>query len=145
MAWLQRDIALSPRSRGFHLITREIVQALPELAAIRVGLLHVFLKHTSASLTITENADPDVRTDLETAFNALAPESFPYVHTCEGPDDMPAHVKASLLDSSVTVPVRDGRLVLGTWQGICLCEHRNRGGSRQLVLTLQGDEEGKKV
>ena len=140
MAWLQRDIALSPRSRGIHLIAREIVQALPELASIRVGLLHIFIKHTSASLTITENADPNVRIDLESAFNELAPESFPYVHTCEGPDDMPAHVKTSLLGSSVTVPVRDGRLVLGTWQGICLCEHRNSGGSRQLVLTLQGEE-----
>jgi len=139
MAWLQRELVLRPYSRGFHLITREIVQALPELAGIRVGLLHVFIQHTSASLTITENADPDVRTDMESSFNALAPEDFPYVHTCEGPDDMPAHVKASLLGSSVSIPIRDGRLVLGTWQGITLCEHRNRGGSRQLVLTVHGD------
>lgn len=139
MAWWQRELTLSPRSRGFHLITRDIVQGLPELAGVRVGLLHVYIQHTSASLTITENADPDVRTDLEAAFNALAPEDFPHAHTCEGPDDMPAHVKASLLGSSVTVPVRDGTLVLGTWQGICLCEHRNRGGSRRLVLTLQGE------
>jgi len=140
MPWLQRDLALRPHSRGFHLITREIVQALPELSGIGVGLLHVFIRHTSASLTITENADPDVRTDMESAFNALAPEDFPYVHTCEGPDDMPAHVKASLLGNSVSVPIRDGRLLLGMWQGICLCEHRDRAGARQLVLTVQGDE-----
>ncbi|MBL8850043.1 MAG: YjbQ family protein [Planctomycetaceae bacterium] len=139
--WLQRDVTLAPRSRGFHLITRDIVQALPELSGIRVGLLHVFIRHTSASLTITENADPDVRTDLESSFNALAPEDFPHIHTCEGPDDMPAHVKASLLGSSVSIPIRDGRLAVGTWQGICLCEHRNRGGGRQLVLTVQGEVE----
>jgi len=145
MIWLQRDAKLLPRARGFHLITREIVQALPELQGITVGLLHIFIRHTSASLTITENADADVRTDLESAFNALAPEDFPYEHTCEGPDDMPAHVKASLLGSSLTVPVRDGRLVLGTWQGICLCEHRNRGGTRELVLTLQGTGPGENV
>lgn len=139
MAWSQRELQLPPRSRGFHLITREIVHAMPELAEIRIGLLHVFIRHTSASLTITENADPDVRTDLETSLNSLAPEDFPYVHTCEGPDDMPAHVKASLLGNSVTVPVREGRLTLGTWQGICLCEHRDHAGSRGLVLTLQGE------
>jgi secondary thiamine-phosphate synthase enzyme len=138
--WMQRDVTLSPRSRGFHLITRDILQALPELAGIRVGLLHVFIRHTSASLTIAENADPDVRTDLEASFNALAPEDFPHVHTCEGPDDMPAHVKAALLGSSLSIPIRQGRLALGTWQGICLCEHRNHGGARQLVLTVQGDE-----
>jgi secondary thiamine-phosphate synthase enzyme len=139
MAWVQRELALTPRSRGFHLITRDVELAMPELSAIRLGLLHVFIQHTSASLTITENADADVRTDLEASFNALAPEDFPHVHTCEGPDDMPAHVKASLLGSSVTIPIRDGRLALGTWQGICLCEHRNRGGSRRLVLTAQGE------
>jgi secondary thiamine-phosphate synthase enzyme len=139
MPWFQKQITLPQRRRGFHLITREIVQALPELANIRVGLLHVFIMHTSASLTINENADPDVPVDLESSFNAIAPESFPYIHTCEGPDDMPAHVKASLLGSSVTVPVSNGRLVLGTWQGIYLCEHRNHGGSRRLTLTLQGE------
>jgi secondary thiamine-phosphate synthase enzyme len=144
MAWLQRELTLAPRPRGFHLITRDVVQALPELTGIRVGLLHVFIRHTSASLTITENADPDVRTDLEAALNALAPENFPHVHTCEGPDDMPAHVKASLLGSSVTLPIHNGRLALGTWQGLCLCEHRNRGGARQLVLTLHGEEAGEK-
>ncbi len=137
--WTQRELSLPPRTRGFHLITREVVSALPELADVRVGLLHVFIQHTSASLTITENADPDVRTDLESSFNSIAPEDFPYVHTMEGPDDMPAHVKAALLGSSVSIPVKDGRLTLGTWQGITLCEHRNHGGSRRLVLTLAGE------
>jgi len=139
MPWLQKQIALSARRRGFHLITQNILDSLPELATIRTGLLHVFIMHTSAALTINENADPDVPRDLESSFNAIAPESFPYVHTCEGPDDMPAHVKASLLGSSVTIPVSQGRLVLGTWQGIYLCEHRNQGGSRKLTLTLQGE------
>lgn len=136
--WLQRSVRLAPRPRGFHLITAEIERALPELAAIRVGMLHVFLQHTSASLSINENADPDVPVDLARAFEALAPEDFPYRHTCEGPDDMPAHVKASLLGNSLSVPVTDGRLCLGTWQGLYLCEHRNQGGPRRLVLTLQG-------
>ena len=126
-------------SRGFHLITQHVEREIPELRTIRVGLLHVHIMHTSASLTINENADPDVRRDLEMSMNRIAPEDFPYVHTLEGPDDMPAHVKASLLGSSVTVPVRDGRLCLGTWQGIYLCEHRDHGGSRTLVLTLQGE------
>lgn len=139
MAWYQRQISLAPHRRGFHLITSEVVSALPELKEVQTGLLHVFILHTSASLTINENADPDVPVDLESSFNAIAPEDFPYIHTCEGPDDMPAHVKASLLGSSVSVPVSGGRLVLGTWQGIYLCEHRNRGGSRKLVLTLQGE------
>ncbi len=138
--WIHKQISLSPRSRGFHLITHEIREALPELRRVETGLLHVFILHTSASLTINENADPDVRVDLETSMNAIAPENFPYVHTCEGPDDMPAHVKASLLGSSVSLPVHQGRLVLGTWQGIYLCEHRDHGGSRRLVLTLQGQE-----
>lgn len=139
MAWVQREIRLSPRPRGFHLITDEIARALPEIGSLRVGLLHVFILHTSASLTINENADPDVRHDMEMAVNHLAPEDLPYVHTLEGADDMPAHVKASLMGSSVTIPVRDGRLALGTWQGICLCEHRDHGGSRRIVLTLQGE------
>ncbi len=139
MSWLQRNIALPACSRGFHLITDQIVNEFPELRGIKTGLLHVFILHTSASLTISENADPDVRIDLETAFNLIAPEDMPFVHTIEGPDDMPAHVKASMLGSSVTVPVTDGRLVLGTWQGIYLCEHRNRAGRRTLVLTLQGE------
>lgn len=139
MAWHQRQLTLSPARRGFHLITREVISALPELSQVRAGLLHVFILHTSASLTINENADPDVPRDLETSLNAIAPEDFPYVHTCEGPDDMPAHVKAALLGSSVSIPVSNGRLVLGTWQGIFLCEHRSHGGPRRLMLTLQGD------
>jgi len=142
MAWFQTQIALPAQPRGFHLITQHVLGALPELRQIRTGLLHVFIMHTSASLTINENADPDVPHDLESSFNAIAPESFPYVHTCEGPDDMPAHVKASLLGCSLTIPVARGRLVLGTWQGIYLCEHRNRGGSRKLTLTLQGELDG---
>lgn len=136
--WHQTEIQLAPRSRGFHLVTHEVTGALPELGEVRIGLLNVFIRHTSASLTINENADPDVPRDLESSFNAIAPEDFPYTHTCEGPDDMPAHVKASMLGSSVDVPIRDGRLCLGTWQGIFLCEHRDRGGSRRLVLTVQG-------
>lgn len=139
MTWIQKQLRLPPARRGFHLITRHVVAELPELAEVRVGLLHVFILHTSASLTINENADPDVQTDLESSFNAIAPEDFPYVHTCEGPDDMPAHVKASILGSSVSIPVTNGQLALGTWQGIYLCEHRNHAEGRKLVLTLQGD------
>jgi secondary thiamine-phosphate synthase enzyme len=137
--WLQRKVALTPRSRGVHLVTHEVLTGIPELAEFRCGVLHVFIQHTSASLTINENADSDVRRDLESSLNAIAPEDFPYVHTLEGPDDMPAHVKASLMGSSVTIPVADGKLLLGIWQGIYLCEHRNRGGSRNLVLTLWGE------
>ncbi len=139
MAWLQRELRLAPRRRGFHLITAEIEAALREMPPLRVGLVHVFIQHTSASLSINENADPDVPRDLEMAFNAIAREDFPYVHTMEGPDDMPAHVKASMIGSSVTVPIKDGRLLLGTWQGIYLCEHRDRGGPRHLVLTVNGE------
>ena len=139
MAWIQQHLRLAPRARGFHLITSEIVAALPTLGQVRVGLLHVFIQHTSASLCINENADPDVPRDLELAFNEIAREDFSYVHTIEGSDDMPAHVKAALIGSSVTVPIQDGRLCLGTWQGIYLCEHRDRGGPRRLVLTAQGD------
>jgi secondary thiamine-phosphate synthase enzyme len=139
MPWTQRNVTLPAHKRGFHLITREIMAELPELARISVGLLHVFIQHTSASLTINENADPDVPADLETSFSAIAPEDFPYQHTMEGPDDMPAHVKAALLGSSVTIPVANGQLCLGTWQGIYLCEHRNNGGRRRLVVTLSGE------
>ena len=139
MAWHQKTITLAARSRGFHLITSEILGELPELQDIHVGLLHVFLRHTSASLTINENADPDVRIDLESSMNAIAPEDFPYIHTCEGPDDMPAHVKASLLGPSLTIPITRGRLALGTWQGIYLAEHRDRANGRSIVLTLQGE------
>ena len=138
MAWYQRELQLSAVRRGFHLVTDDVREALPEIANVRAGLLHVFIMHTSASLSINENADPDVPRDLESSMNAIAPETFPYLHTCEGPDDMPAHVKASLLGASVTVPVREGRLCLGTWQGIYLCEHRNHSNGRRLMLTLQG-------
>jgi secondary thiamine-phosphate synthase enzyme len=124
-------------------ITRDVTSALPELGEIEIGLLHMFLQHTSASLTINENADPDVPTDLESAFSAIAPEDFPYRHAAEGPDDMPAHVKASILGPSVTIPVARGELCLGTWQGIYLCEHRRRGGRRKVVLTLWGEAKGK--
>jgi len=125
-------------TRACHLITGHVVKAMPEIASLDVGILHVFLQHTSASLTLNENADPDVRVDLEASLNSLAPEDFPYQHTLEGSDDMPAHVKSSLMGASVTVPVRRGRLALGTWQGIYFCEHRNHGGRRQVVLTLNG-------
>ncbi|MCA9175186.1 MAG: secondary thiamine-phosphate synthase enzyme YjbQ [Planctomycetales bacterium] len=137
--WRQREIVLPPYSRGYHLITAQVVESLPELQECRVGLLHLFLQHTSASLTINENADPDVRVDMESLINAMVPESFPYVHTIEGPDDMPAHMKASLMGCSLVLPVGSGQLRLGTWQGIYLCEHRNRGGRRRLVATLQGE------
>ena len=137
--WTQKTIQLRARARGFHLITREIEQALPELADLSVGLLHVFIQHTSASLTINENADPTVRVDFEEVFSRLVPENQPYYkHNDEGPDDLPAHIKSSLLGPSLTIPVTNGKLALGTWQGIYLCEHRDYGGSRRLVLTLQG-------
>jgi secondary thiamine-phosphate synthase enzyme len=139
MTWTQSEIALEPRPRGFHLITREVVAALPRLGELRVGLLHLHILHTSASLTLNENASSDVRRDFETWANAAVPEEFAWTHTSEGPDDMPAHVKASLMGPSLTLPVADGRLALGTWQGIYLCEHRDRGGSRTLIATLQGD------
>jgi len=139
MTWIQKTIRLRPRARGCHLITDEILENLPELKGVRIGLLHIFLKHTSASLTINENADPDVRHDLESSLNAIAPEDFPYRHTVEGSDDMPAHVKCALLGNSLSIPVSDGQLALGTWQGITLFEHRDRGGARSVVLTLQGD------
>lgn len=137
--WVQKEVILPAFSRGCHLITSCLLQDLPELADFRVGLLHVFIRHTSASLTLNENADPDVLTDMNMAFNKLAPESWPYVHTCEGSDDMPAHVKSSLTDSAVTIPIGNGRLLTGTWQGLYLCEHRNRGGRRHLIATIQGE------
>ncbi len=139
MSWFQREIQLSRVPPGFHLVTREIVEALPELRRVKVGLLHVFIRHTSASLSINENADPDVPADLHRALGQLAPEDFPYRHTIEGPDDMPAHVKTSLTDSFLLVPVRDGELCLGTWQGIYLCEHRRHGGRRHIVATVWGE------
>ncbi len=139
MSWFQEAIELPAKPRGFHLVTPDILAKLPQLGAVRVGLLHLFLQHTSASLSINENADADVPLDLETSFSALAPEDFPYRHTCEGPDDMPAHVKASLLGAALSIPIREGRLALGTWQGIYLCEHRNHGGRRRLIATIWGE------
>lgn len=137
--WFQKELALGPYPRGFHLITGAILDSFPEIKAISVGILQVFIKHTSASLTINENADPSVRVDFESHFNKSVPENAPYyIHTFEGPDDMPAHIKASLLGTSIQIPITNGRLNLGTWQGVYLCEHRNHGGSRKLVLTLTG-------
>jgi secondary thiamine-phosphate synthase enzyme len=142
MTWFQKEVVLPGRARGFHLVTQEIVSQVPELRRFRVGLAHVFIQHTSASLAINENADPSVRQDMERHFNHMVPERAPYyVHTYEGPDDMPAHIKSVLLGASVTVPISDGRLNLGTWQGIYLCEHRERGGRRRLVVTLVGEQE----
>ena len=139
--WIQRETTLSPRPRGFHLVTPEVVDAVPELERLRVGVAHVFVAHTSASLTLNENASPDVRRDLRTWFDQSVPEAAAYwTHTVEGSDDMPAHIKASLLGSSVTIPVADGRLVLGTWQGVYLCEHRDHGGPRRIVVTAWGEE-----
>jgi secondary thiamine-phosphate synthase enzyme len=139
--WIQREITLDARPRGFHLVTREIVGALPELQEVAVGLLHLLIQHTSASLALNENASPDVRRDFESYFNAVVPEDAPYwTHTVEGADDMPAHIKASLLGPSLTLPISRGRLALGTWQGIYLCEHRDRGGSRSVVATVWGKD-----
>jgi len=136
----QQTITLRERSRGYHLITAEIVHALPQLRNINKGICQVFIQHTSASLTINENADPTVRKDFATFFNKLVPENDPgYVHDTEGPDDMPAHLKSSLLGSAVTIPVTDGELALGMWQGVYLCEHRNHGGQRTLVITAWGE------
>jgi len=139
MSWRQREITLRPRPRGVHLVTDEIVDALPELSGLQMGLAHLFIRHTSASLTLNENASPDVRRDVETWFNAAVPEDFAWTHTLEGADDMPAHVKAALMGSSLTLPITDGHLALGTWQGIYLCEHRDRGGARSLLVTLSGE------
>lgn len=139
MSWIQKEFTLNARSRGFHLITNEVLKQVREIANIEVGIAHVFIKHTSASLSLNENADPPVRSDLESHFNVLAPENAPYyIHTYEGPDDMPAHIKAVLIGSSVTVPIARGRFNLGTWQGIYLCEHRNRARGRRIVVTLMG-------
>ena len=138
--WVQERVRLAPRSRGFHLITEEVLDALPGLAGLRVGMLSLTLLHTSASLALSENASPEVRRDFETWFNAAVPEAFAgWTHTLEGPDDMPAHVKAALLGPSLSLSVTDGRPVLGTWQGIYLCEHRDHGGPRSLVATAWGE------
>ncbi len=138
--WIQKEFKLKARPRGFHLVTDEVLKAIPELENIRCGLLHLLLKHTSASLTLNENADLTVRQDFERFFNRAVPEDEPYYrHNYEGSDDLPAHLKSSILGATLTIPITDGRLNLGIWQGIYLCEHRNHGGSRSLVVTIQGD------
>ena len=138
--WIQQEITLEPRPRGFHLVTREVLTALPDLRELEVGVLHLLIAHTSASLALNENASPDVRRDFEAWFNQAVPEGARYwTHTLEGDDDMPAHIKAALLGPSLTVPIANGRPALGTWQGIYLCEHRDRGGPRSLILTLSGE------
>lgn len=138
--WIQKEIRLAPRSRGFHLVTDEVLRELPELRQFKVGLMNVFIQHTSASLTLNENADPTVRQDFEGWFNrAVAEDESYYRHRDEGPDDLPAHIKSSLLGASLTLPIANGRPALGTWQGIYLCEHRDHGGSRRLVVTVQGE------
>ena len=138
--WIQKEISLSAKSRGFHLVTSEILKNIPAIRTIKRGILHIFIKHTSASLTINENADSSVRTDFESHFNHLVPENQPYyIHTMEGPDYKPAHLKSSLLGSSVNIPITGGKLNLGTWQGIYLCEHRDQGNSRKLIITIYGD------
>ena len=136
-ATFQREIKLKPRPRGFHLVTDEILDQFQELKDVQAGILHIFIKHTSAGLTINENADPTVREDFESHINQMVPENQPYYkHTLEGSDDMPAHIKASLMGTSVQIPISNGKLNLGTWQGVYLCEHRNHGGSRKIVLTV---------
>ena len=138
--WFQKEIVLKPRPRGFHWVTAEVLAQLPEIQGLSVGLAHLFLQHTSASLTLNENADPDVRRDLEVHLNHLVPDGAPhFIHVLEGDDDMPAHVKSSLLGVSLLIPVQDGRLALGVWQGITLGEHRDHGGRRRLIVTLQGE------
>ncbi|RKP10107.1 hypothetical protein THASP1DRAFT_13331 [Thamnocephalis sphaerospora] len=139
MAWYQTTIQFRARPRGMHLVTDELLSQLSELGDFRVGMANIFLQHSSASLTINENYDSDVRRDMEMIMNRIAPEDAPYRHTDEGPDDMPGHVKSSLFGCSLNIPVRDGRLALGTWQGIWLCEHRNHGGARRCVVTIQGE------
>lgn len=139
MTWIQRELTLKACPRGVHLVTGEIVDALPELRDLRVGLAHLFLRHTSASLTLNENASPDVRRDFETWFNVAVPEDLAWTHTLEGADDMPAHIKASLMGPALSLPIAAGRLALGTWQGVYLCEHRERGGARSLLVTLHGE------
>jgi len=138
--WQQKEISISQLSRGFHIITDQVIRQIPEIINISKGLLHIFIKHTSASLTINEGADPKVRDDFETYFNKTVPDNGSnYLHKSEGPDDMPAHLKSSILGSSISIPILDGELNLGTWQSIYLCEHRNYGGNRRLVLSIQGE------
>ena len=138
--WLQKEIKLRPKARGFHLVTDELLRELPELRDIKIGMMNIFILHTSASLTLNENADPTVRQDFESYFNRAVREGEPYYqHQDEGLDDLPAHIKSSLLGNNLNIPITDGRPRLGTWQGIYLCEHRNHGGSRRLLVTIQGE------
>lgn len=140
MSWYQKTIRLQPYSRGFHIITSQIEREIPEIRELSVGTAHIFILHTSASLSLNENASPDVRMDMESHLNVMIPENAPYYqHTLEGPDDMPAHIKASLLGSSLMLPIKNGRFYLGTWQGVYLCEHRDHAGGRSLVVTLNGE------
>ena len=141
MSWYQKEISLDSSSRGFHLITEEVVSQLPELKKIKIGLMHILIKHTSASITLNENYDPDVRSDMEKYFSKTIKENEPwYDHNSEGPDDMPAHIKSTLIGNSLTIPITNGHLNLGTWQGIYLCEHRINGGSRKIIVTIFGEE-----
>ena len=139
MGWFQKTIMVEGRNRGFHLITNQILEQTPEISEFKIGMLHLFLKHTSASLTINENADSTVREDMETHFNQSIPEDvFYYKHTMEGPDDMPAHIKSSTIGNNLAIPISEGKLALGTWQGIYLCEHRNHAYSRKIIATING-------
>ena len=141
MSWFQKEMTLKPRGRGFHLVTDEILDYLPEIRKIKVGILYILIKHTSASITLNENYDPDVRSDMNKYFDRSVKENESwYEHTSEGPDDMPAHIKSTIIGTSLTIPITDGRLNLGTWQGIYLCEHRNHAGSRKIVATISGEE-----
>ena len=139
--WIQKEVYLKERRRGFHLITNEIEKSIPELALYKIGLVNIFICHTSASITLNENVSPDVRVDFESHINKMIPENAPhYTHTIEGSDDMPAHIKSSLIGSNLSIPIKDGKLFLGTWQGVYLCEHRNRGGSRKIIVTVYGQK-----
>ena len=141
MKWYQKEMSLDPKSRGIHLVTNEVMSRLPEINKIKTGIMHILIKHTSASITLNENNDPDVRSDMEKYFNRAVKENEPwYDHNSEGPDDMPAHIKSTLIGNSLTIPITNGMLNLGTWQGIYLCEHRNHGGSRKIIVTIFGEE-----
>jgi len=141
MKWYQNEILLNPKSRGIHLVTDEVISQMPEIKKIKIGLMHILIKHTSASITLNENYDPDVRLDMEKYFNRLVKENeLWYSHSSEGPDDMPAHIKSTLIGNSLTIPITDGMINLGTWQGIYLCEHRNHSGSRRIIVTIFGVE-----
>ncbi|KAK9718405.1 hypothetical protein K7432_005529 [Basidiobolus ranarum] len=143
MSWAQANVRFSAKKRGCHLVTDEILAQVPQIKQYKVGMANFFLQHSSASLTINENCDPDVRVDMEMMLNRIAPENAPYIHTMEGADDMPGHVKSSLFGVSLNIPISNGRLALGTWQGIWLCEHRDYGGARKLVVTIQGEKSSK--